>query len=178
MSVDISIYAITGIDGEDYKAFNDISRAFCTLISTYDETNNELKQIATIVNTDISIIERMNTWPIWQLQYSGFTTKREEEIFIEKYNNACDASWQDIDIVLKCFINLHNSLKEKSSFESQIVYRLEWLSTYEYFKHFDRDVMLNGRRMDKNFGWDLRNIIGFLEEMKETNMKLVRFHIG
>jgi hypothetical protein len=177
MSVDISLYATTGINEEDYVTFNDISRAFCTLIRTLDESNNELKQVAAIANVDISVIERMNTWPLWELQYGGFSTKEKEEIFIEKYNNACDASWQDIDAALSCLINLHSSLEKNILFESQIAYRLEWLSTYEYFKNFGKDILFNERRTDKNFGYDLRNMIIFLKEMQASGMRLVRLQI-
>ncbi len=179
MSLDIRIFASQNIEQDDYITFDNMSRSFCSLIRSLDEekSNCELRQIATIINVNIIILEKMTTWQIWQLQYAGFDTKEKEEKFIQKYNIACDNSWQNIDLVLNCFNSIHIRLMNDLSFETRIKYTLEWFSTFEYFKNFDKNVMFKERPMDKNFGWDLRNIIEFLTLAKERKMKLVRFQL-
>lgn len=180
MSLDISIYATPEVHSDDFITFDDISRAFCSLIRSLSEgaENCELKQIAVISNVDITVLRAMSTWETWQKQYGGFPTVAEEQAFSNEYNTACDQSWQHIDSVLNVFTALHESLMHNLLFESRITYKLEWLSTYGYFRNFDEDVAFNGRPMDKNFGWDLRNIIRFLHSAKQEKMKFVRFQLS
>ncbi len=179
MSVDIKIYATEDIDKDDFITFEEISRSFCTLIRCVAEEkeNCELLQIATIASVDSTLIKTMCTWQIWQKHYGGFPTNEEEQKFIQEYSIACDKSWQGIESVLCFFTALHDTLLNDTFFESRIHYTLEWLSTYAYFKQFDKDILFNNRLMDKNFGWDLRNIIAFLHSAKENNMKFVRFQL-
>ena len=99
-----------------------------------------------------------------------------EQNFINQYSITCDNSWQDIDLVLSCFNNIHNRLMKDLSFESKIKYHLAWLATFRYFNDFDQNNMHNNRSMEKNFGWDVRNIIEFLNSAREKKMKFVRFH--
>lgn len=180
MSLDISIYAIQEIDKDNLIIFDDISRAFLSLIRclSEEEDNCELQQIATISNVDIAVIKNMSTWRIWEKQYGGFSTKDEEQKFIYEYNLACDNSWQDIDLVLSCFNNLNNALSNDLFFESRIKYKLEWLQASDYFKNYDKNVKINEHLVDKNFGWDLRNIIDFLTSIKKENIKFVRLQIN
>ena len=180
MGLDIMLYAIEDKEKGDYIALHDISRSFCSLVRSLAEEaeNCELKQIAAIAHTDISVFQKMTTWKLWQQQYGGFARKEEEEKFIRDYNKACDDSWQDINSVIKCIENLHDSLAKIPSFENRINYTLDWLLAHEYFLNFDKNVLFKNYATHKNFGWDLRSMLEFLKSMKANKMKFTRFHLS
>ena len=156
-----------------------ISRSFCALMRTLEDhkENSELRQVAKIAGVNIDVLEKMVTWKEWEKFYEGFDTKEEEQKQIHVYGRALEASWQPIEEVFQCYTDLYNALLPIKELESRIAYVFPWLETNGYFKDFDKDVIFQGRPMERNFGYDWRTMIVHLIEAKKSGHKFVRFQI-
>jgi hypothetical protein len=152
---------------ETIESCYELSRRFCWMIRDLVKLKDsvpEIVQIAEIYDVDISLIQKMNVWELEQHFWEENSDLTAEDIatYYEK-------AWQNAEDVLVVIKSLYTKIQKNPSLLSTI-------NLIFCHKTYFEDIELNKGKYvaDRNFGWDLRNLIEYLSQL-ESGTK-VKFH--
>ncbi|NVK65627.1 MAG: hypothetical protein HWE22_13625 [Flavobacteriales bacterium] len=168
MGLDIFIETKNG----NHENYYEISRGFCYQISLLDEPDQsakyplEIQQVYTLYNLEYSILKQMNTYRFRQQFMSEENVPQEK---LDEIQAGLSKAFQPSDQLKNNLKTLYSRISENPNLLNQIQLNHVWIK--KYFDRFHENI--GEHLVDRNFGWDLRGIIHYLEKLPDGT--LIRF---
>ncbi len=168
MGLDIAIKVFTSRQDETLSYY-ELSRTFCRLICDLSEMKDDvpaLTQLFEICEVNGSVIKNASGWEMDRtILYESDPDLTSVEI--ETYYDQCWQPSKDILVLLK---TMYEKIESDPSILHKIQFHYDWIRNY--FDDFDIDR--KSYTLDKNFEWELRNLVKYLSDLEPDSK--VRFH--